>query len=147
MTDPYTHALAQARDGLQEGGIPVGAALARGEAILGAGHNRRVQNGDPTAHAEIDCLRAVGRLPSYRDTTLYTTLTPCHLCTGAILQFGIPHVVIGETGTFDGDGTLALLNEHQVRVEVRDDTIAAGYVREFIDRDPKLWAEDIGRSP
>jgi cytosine/creatinine deaminase len=146
VTDPYNAARAQALAGLREGGIPVGAALAAGQQILGEGHNRRIQQGDPTAHAEIDCLRNAGTLQSYRATTLYTTLTPCHLCSGAILLFGIPHLVIGETKTFDGGGTLALLRENGVTVEVRDDASVAAYMREFIDRDPESWAADSGQS-
>ena len=96
-------ALEQARASLDAGGVPVGAVLAAGGEVLAAGHNERVQHGDPVAHGEIACLRNAGRRPSYADTTLYTTLSPCQMCTGAILLFQIPRVVVGEARTFEGD--------------------------------------------
>src|SRR5512146_725434 len=96
-------ALAQARDSLEGGGVPVGAVLAEGATVLGKGHNERVQQGDPVAHGEISALRDAGRRPDYLSTTLYTTLSPCQMCTGAILLFRIPRVVVGEARTFPGD--------------------------------------------
>src|SRR2546430_7393250 len=104
MTDQELMAVAitQARKSLAEGGIPIGAALARQGELLAAGHNKRVQNNDPVTHAEIDCLRNVGRIGNFRDTVLYSTLMPCYLCSGAVVQFGIPKVIVGESRTFAG---------------------------------------------
>jgi len=98
-------AIAQARKSLSEGGIPIGSALARNGELLAVGHNKRVQNADPVTHAEIDCLRNAGRIGSFRDTVLYSTLMPCYLCSGAVVQFGIPGVIVGERRTFPGAGT------------------------------------------
>jgi len=111
-------AIAQARTGLSEGGVPIGSVLARGREIVGQGRNRRVQNGDPIAHGEMDCLRAAGRQRSYEGMTLYTTLSPCMMCAGTIVQFGIRHVVIGENETFGGNEDF--LREHGVQVDVLD---------------------------
>jgi len=141
----YDVALREAQKSMAEGGIPIGAALVSGTSVLGSGHNLRVQEGDPTAHAEISCLRNAGRTRDYADCTLYTTLTPCHLCTGAILLFGIPRVVIGETTTFDGEGTLELLRSHSVDVQILDDQRARDLMKTFIAEQPHLWAEDIGK--
>src|SRR5450631_1053523 len=107
-------ALGQARASLDAGGVPVGAVLASATGILAAGHNERVQRGDPVAHGEISCLRNAGRRPSYLDTTLYTTLSPCQMCTGAILLFQIPRVVVGEAQTYAGD--LDFLVSHGVEI-------------------------------
>jgi creatinine deaminase len=144
--DIYEAALGEARRGMQEGGIPIGAALARGDQLLASGRNRRIQNGDPTAHAEIDCLRNAGRLRSYADLTLYTTLAPCFLCSGAIILFGIFDVVIGESTTFDGEGSQDLLLEHGVRLQLREDPSARALMQEFIAREPEIWHEDIGEA-
>ena len=95
-------AIAQARKSLSEGGIPIGSALARNGELLALGHNKRVQDADPVTHAEIDCLRNAGRIGSFRDTVLYSTLMPCYLCSGAVVQFGIPKVIVGERRTFPG---------------------------------------------
>ena len=109
--DMMALALGQARASLEVGGVPVGAVFTAGGQLIGAGHNERVQQGDPVAHGEIACLRNAGRRPSYADTTLYTTLSPCQMCTGAILLFQIPRVVVGEAETFEGDlGFLAVLD-------------------------------------
>jgi cytosine deaminase len=135
-------ALAEARNGLAAGGVPVGAALAAGGRLLASGHNERVQSGDPIAHGEIACLRNAGRQASYRDMTLYTTLSPCQMCSGAILLFQIPRVVVGEAVTFAGD--LAFLESHGVEVVLLDDDRCMAVMREFQERYPQVWSEDIG---
>ena len=135
-------ALQQARISLDGGGVPVGAVLAAGSDLIAAGHNERVQRGDPVAHGEISCLRNAGRRPSYLDTTLYTTLSPCQMCTGAILLFQIPRVVVGEASTFAGD--LDFLSRRGVTVVLADDERCAAVLREFQERFPEVWSEDIG---
>jgi len=144
MDDGYRLALEEARAGAAEGGIPIGASLLLGGTLLGRGRNLRVQRGDPTAHAEIACLRDAGRLRSYAGTTLYTTLAPCFLCAGAILLFGIPRVAIGETRTFDGEGSLQLLSAHGVELVELEDEQARSLLESFVSRNPELWSEDIG---
>jgi cytosine deaminase len=135
-------ALEQARAGLAVGGVPVGAVLAAGGDVLGAGHNERVQQGDPVAHGEISALRAAGRRASYADTTLYTTLSPCEMCTGAILLFQIPRVVVGEARTYPGD--LDFLRSRGVEVLLLDDPGCIAAMEEFQLRYPEVWSEDIG---
>jgi cytosine deaminase len=140
-------ALGQARASLEAGGVPVGAVLAAGAAgqgreLIAAGHNERVQQGDPVAHGEIACLRNAGRRPSYTDTTLYTTLSPCQMCSGAILLFQIPRVVVGEAETYAGD--LAFLADRGVEVVLLDDPDCKAAMREFQQRYPQVWSEDIG---
>jgi cytosine/creatinine deaminase len=140
-------ALDQARISLDAGGVPVGAALAAGSAsqgwqLIAAGHNERVQRGDPVAHGEIACLRNAGRRPSYLDTTLYTTLSPCQMCTGAILLFQIPRVVVGEAQTFAGD--LGFLADRGVEIILLDDPGCIAAMQEFQRRYPQIWSEDIG---
>jgi len=135
-------ALRQARISLDAGGVPVGAVLAAGGEVLAAGHNERVQRGDPVAHGEIACLRNAGRRPSYSDTTLYTTLSPCPLCTGAVLLFQIPRVVVGEARTFPGD--LDFLRARGVEIVLIDDPACAAVMEEFQTRYPEVWSEDIG---
>ena len=135
-------ALEQARAGLAAGGVPVGAVLAAGGAVLGAGRNERVQQGDPVAHGEISALRSAGRRASYADTTLYTTLSPCEMCTGAILLFQIPRVVVGEARTFAGD--LGFLRAKGVEVLLLDDPGCIRAMEEFQARYPQVWSEDIG---
>ncbi|MEV7605072.1 nucleoside deaminase [Paenarthrobacter sp. NPDC089322] len=130
-----------AQKGLSEGGIPIGAALARGTEIIASGHNERVQHGDPIAHGEMSALRAAGRQKSYRDTTLYTTLAPCAMCTGTIIQFKIPRVVVGEARTFPGE--FDLLRSRGVEVVVLDDRRCVDMMRTFQEENPELWAEDI----
>jgi cytosine deaminase len=135
-------ALREARDGLEAGGVPVGAVLASGGQVLAAGHNERVQRGDPVAHGEIACLRNAGRRPSYAGMTLYTTLSPCQMCSGAILLFRIPRVVVGEAETFEGD--LDFLATRGVEVVLLDDGDCKAAMREFQQRYPEVWSEDIG---
>jgi len=137
-------AKAEARAGLAEGGIPIGAALVVDGRVLGAGHNRRVQRGSPTLHGETDALEAAGRQPAavYRRATMVTTLSPCDMCTGAILLYGIPRVVIGEHRTFVG--AEALLRERGVEVVVLDDPECVEMMERFIAERPDLWNEDIG---
>ena len=135
-------ALQQARVSLDAGGVPVGAVLAAGGQVVAAGHNERVQRGDPVAHGEISCLRNAGRRPSYRDTTLYTTLSPCQMCTGAILLFQIPRVVVGEAQTFVGD--LDFLVSKGVEIVLLEDPACVAAMAEFQQRYPQVWSEDIG---
>lgn len=137
-------ALAEARLGLEEGGIPIGSALLLDDEVLGRGHNRRIQKGSAILHGEMDALENAGRLSAsvYRRTSIYTTLSPCSMCTGAILLYGIPRVVIGENETFLGGEDL--LRERGVRVEVVDDERCIELMRSFIAQSPELWNEDIG---
>ncbi len=135
-------ALHQARISLDAGGVPVGAVLAGAGEVIAAGHNERVQRGDPVAHGEISCLRNAGRRPSYLDTTLYTTLSPCQLCTGAILLFQIPRVVVGEAQSFPGD--LDFLVSHGVDIVLLEDPACVAVMTEFQQRYPEIWSEDIG---
>lgn len=137
----YKAALDAARTGAAEGGVPIGSSLTDARGVIAAGHNRRVQQVDPTAHAEIDALRAAGRRADYRDTTLYTTLAPCALCSGAIVQFKIPRVVIGEAENFPGE--LDWLRQRGIQVLVLDDPEATGLMERFIREQPALWNEDI----
>jgi creatinine deaminase len=134
----------QAREGLAEGGIPIGAALVVDGKVLGAGHNRRVQLGSPIRHGETDALEAAGRLPAsvYRRATMVTTLSPCDMCTGAILLYEIPRVVIGENRTFLGGEEL--LRSRGVEVVVLDDAECVAMMESFIAERPELWNEDIG---
>ena len=138
-------ALAEARRGLDEGGIPIGAVLVHEGVIIGRGHNRRVQAGSVVLHGEMDALEQAGRRPAvvYRVSTLYTTLSPCAMCSGAILLYGIPHVVVGENRTFRGEEDL--LRSRGVRVDVVDDAACERLLAEFIQAHPTLWSEDIGR--
>jgi cytosine/creatinine deaminase len=135
-------ALGQARASLEAGGVPVGAVLAAGDEVIAAGHNERVQRGDPVAHGEIACLRNAGRRPGYAGTTLYTTLSPCQMCSGAILLFQIPRVVVGEAETYAGD--LGFLSGRGVEVVLLDDADCKAAMREFQRRCPQIWSEDIG---
>ena len=135
-------ALQQAREGLAQGGVPVGAVLAANGQVLGAGHNQRVQQGDAVAHGEISALRDAGRRPDYAGTTMYTTLSPCQMCTGAILLFQIPRVVVGEARTFAGD--LELLRGQGVEIVLLDDSACIAAMEEFQTRYPHVWSEDIG---
>jgi len=141
--DPFMQAaIDEARSGLREGGIPIGSVLVQNHWIIGRGHNRRVQDNDPVIHAEIDCLRNAGRIGTYRTTTLYSTLMPCYLCAGAIVQFGIPRVVAGESENFTG--AREFLTEHGVEVIDLDSPECKKMMREFITANPRLWNEDIG---
>ena len=135
-------AIAQATKSFDEGGLPIGAVLARGSEMLAAGHNQRVQLGDPIAHGEMDCLRRAGRMRSYRDLTLYTTLTPCMMCSGTIVQFKIPRVIVGENRTFAGNE--AFLRARGVEVIVVDDSRCVSLMERFQAAYPDVWMEDIG---
>ena len=136
-------AIAEARQGLAEGGIPFGAALYDGQGrLLGAGHNRRVQEGDPSVHAETDAFRNAGRQRSYRGTTMVTTLSPCWYCSGLVRQFGISRVVIGEARNFVGGHEW--LAEHGVEVVVLDDRRCVDLLAGYIAEHPEVWNEDIG---
>jgi len=134
----------EARKGLSEGGIPIGSVLVYQGQILGRGHNRRVQKGSPILHAEMDALENAGRQPArvYRDSILYTTLSPCAMCSGAVVLYGIPHVVIGENRTFLGEEEW--LKSRGVAIEVVQDPDCEAMMREFIKSRPELWNEDIG---
>ncbi|MGY4741307.1 deaminase [Streptomyces sp. B21-108] len=136
-------AVEEARAGLAEGGIPIGAALYGPDGVLlGRGHNRRVQDGDPSMHAETAAFRAAGRQRTYRGTTMVTTLSPCWYCSGLVRQFGISRVVIGEAVTFHGGHDW--LAEHGVEIVLLDDPGCVTMMRDFIETNPALWNEDIG---
>jgi len=132
----------QAKASFDAGGVPVGSVLVRGCSILGRGHNQRVQKGDPTAHGEMDCIRNAGRQQSYRDTVLYTTLSPCMMCSGTIVQFRIPRVVIGENLTFGGNEDF--LRSRGIAIDVLNDLNCRALMDEFIRLYPRIWNEDIG---
>jgi cytosine/creatinine deaminase len=136
-------ALLQAKASFDAGGIPIGAVLARRGEIIGRGHNQRVQEGDPIAHGEMDCLRKAGRQGTYKDTTLYTTLSPCKMCSGTIVQFGISKVVIGENRSFGGNEEF--LRQHGVEIIVADDKDCRALMERFKAEQPTLWREDIGQ--
>ena len=146
MTDEemLAHAVAEARQGLSEGGIPIGAVLVHDGKVLGGGHNRRVQQGSAIRHGETDCLENIGRLPAsvYARATMVTTLSPCDMCTGAILLYGIPRVVVGENRNFVGGEEL--LASRGVEVVVLDDAECVDLMATFIAENPALWNEDIG---
>jgi creatinine deaminase len=133
----YEEALA----GYHEGGCPIGAALAERQRLVAQGRNQRIQGGDPIAHGEMDCLRKAGRQQSYRRMTLYTSLSPCMMCTGTIIQFGIPRVVVGENVNFGGNEEF--LRGRGVEVIVVNDADCITLMKRFIEERPKLWAEDI----
>lgn len=130
-----------ARQSLMSGGLPIGSVLARGDMFVAAGHNQRVQQGDPIAHGEMDCLRNAGRQATYRDTTLYTSLSPCMMCSGTIVQFKIPRVVINDTVNFGGNE--AFLRGHGVEVIDAAHEASIAQMRAFIAANPGLWNEDI----
>ena len=138
----FETALAEAQQGFNETGIPIGSILVEDSRIVGRGHNRRVQEGDAIAHGEMDCLRQAGRRRSYRNTTLFTTLSPCMMCSGTIVQFKIPRVVIGENQTFGGNEDF--LRSHGVEVVVLNDLRCVSLMKRFQDEYPDVWAEDIG---
>jgi len=137
-------AIDEARQGLAEGGIPIGSVLVHNGKIIGRGHNRRVQKGSAILHGEMDALENAGRLPAsvYKESVLYTTLSPCPMCTGAILLYGIPRVVVGENQTFMGEEDL--LRTRGVSVAVVQDPSCIALMQGFIATKPKLWNEDIG---
>jgi len=143
--DPFlTAAIEEAARGLEEGGIPIGSVLVHRGRIIGRGHNRRVQQGSAVLHGEMDALERAGRQPAaiYRECVIYTTLSPCAMCTGAILLYGIPRVVVGENQTFMGEEDL--LRSRGVAVEVVQDERCTAMMKAFIAAHPELWNEDIG---
>lgn len=143
MNDDFMEeAIAEAKQGLREGGIPIGSVLVRDGKIIAKGHNKRVQNSDPMTHAEIDCLRNAGRIGTYKGTTLYSTLMPCYLCAGAVVQFGIKKVVAGESKTFSG--AKEFMESHGVDVVDLDLENCKQLMQDFIQQKPELWNEDIG---
>jgi cytosine/creatinine deaminase len=143
--DPFmAAAIAEAEQSLREGGIPIGSVIVSQGEIIGRGHNRRVQKGSPVLHGEMDALENAGRQPAsvYRQATLYTTLSPCPMCSGAILLYGIRRVIVGENRTFVGEE--ALLASRGVSVDVRQDPTCIRLMTEFVRAHPELWSEDIG---
>jgi cytosine deaminase len=143
MDEFMNAAILEAQQGRQEGGIPIGSVLVKDGKIVGRGHNKRVQDGDPVTHAEIDCLRNAGRIGNYRGTILYSTLMPCYLCAGAVVQFGIKKVIAGESKTFPG--AREFMVSHGVEVIDLNLDECEQMMREFITTNPELWLEDIGR--
>ena len=131
----------EAKAGFDEGGCPIGSVLARDGKLVSQGRNQRVQKGDPIAHGEMDALRKAGRQKTYRDTTLYTSLSPCMMCSGTIIQFGIPRIVIGEAVNFGGNEEL--LRSRGVEVIIANDQDCIDFMDKFIEEKPELWAEDI----
>lgn len=131
----------EAKKSYDEGGLPIGSALARGDALIASGHNQRVQMGDPIAHGEMDCLRKAGRQRTYRDTTLYTSLSPCMMCSGTIVQFKIPRVVVNDIENFGGNEDFLRANGVEVIEAVHDPSMAL--MAKFIAEKPTLWNEDI----
>ncbi|MGA7952771.1 MAG: nucleoside deaminase [Gloeobacterales cyanobacterium] len=136
-------AIEEAIKGLNSGGIPIGSILVKENKIIGRGHNQRVQKKDPILHAEIDCLRNAGRIGTYRGTILYSTLCPCYLCAGAVVQFGIKKVMVGESETFPG--ATEFMESHGVEVINFDLDECKNLMKEFIQKNPALWNEDIGQ--
>ncbi|MBF2005386.1 MAG: nucleoside deaminase [Chlorogloeopsis fritschii C42_A2020_084] len=136
-------AIDEAKQGRQEGGIPIGSVLVKDGKIIGRGHNKRVQDADPVTHAEIDCLRNAGRIGCYRGTTLYSTLMPCYLCAGAVVQFGIKKVIAGESKTFSG--AKEFMESHGVEVIDLNSDECKQMMTKFIKENPELWNEDIGK--
>ena len=143
--DALLLAIEEAERGLAEGGIPIGAVLVHRGAVIGRGHNRRVQQGSAVLHGEMDALERAGRQPAsvYRESVMYTTLSPCAMCSGAIVLYGIPHVVVGEHRTFKGEEEW--LRARGVRVDVVQDERCIRMMADFIAAHPELWNEDIGR--
>jgi cytosine deaminase len=144
MDEFFLEAVKEAEQGLAEGGIPIGSVIVHNGKIIGRGHNRRVQNGSVILHGEMDALENAGRQKAsvYQESVLYTTLSPCSMCSGTILLYGIPKVFIGENETFLGDE--ALLKERGVEVVVLNDNKCKALMKTFIESKPKLWNEDIG---
>ncbi|HWE02541.1 MAG TPA: nucleoside deaminase [Tepidisphaeraceae bacterium] len=141
--EPFLRAaIEEARKGLSEGGLPIGSVLVRGDTIVGAGHNRRVQSGNPMAHAEIDALTNAGRQKTYRDTVLYSTLMPCYLCSGAAVQFRVPKIVVGESVNFPG--AAHFMRTRGIEVLDMHNAECIGMMADFIRDHPELWHEDIG---
>ncbi len=135
-------AIDEAKTGLSEGGIPIGSVLVKNGKIVGRGHNKRVQEDNPILHGEMDCLNNAGRIGSYRDTVIYSTLMPCYMCAGTIVQFNIPKVVVGESVTFSG--AREFMEAHGVEVVDLNLPACIRMMEDFIRQHPKLWNEDIG---
>jgi cytosine deaminase len=131
----------EAKAGYDEGGLPIGAVMVEKGEVIARGHNRRIQEGDPIAHGEMDCLRRAGRRPHYRTVTLYTSLSPCMMCSGTIVQFGIPRVIIGEDRNFKGN--MGFLSERGVEVALLQDPDCIELMGRFIREKPEIWNEDI----
>jgi creatinine deaminase len=143
-SDPFMQAaIDAARKSRDEGGIPIGSAIVRAGKLIAVGHNKRVQDNDQVTHAEIDCLRNAGRLGNFRDTVLYSTLMPCYLCAGAVVQFGIKKVIVGESRNFPGASEF--LRQHGIEVIDLDLPECIEMMKQFIAANPKLWNEDIGK--
>jgi cytosine deaminase len=145
MADIFMEAaIEEARKGMEEGGIPIGSVIVHNGKIIGRGHNRRVQNGSPILHGEMDAFENAGRQPTkvYRESLLYTTLSPCSMCSGAILLYNIPKVIIGENKTFLGEEEL--LKSRGVKLEVLQNSDCISLMDKFIKKSPQLWNEDIG---
>ena len=142
MDSYFQAAIEQARKGLAEGGIPIGSVLVKDDIIVGRGHNKRVQEKNPVLHGEMDCLFNAGRIGSYRDTVIYSTLMPCYMCAGTIVQFKIPKVVVGESVTFKG--AREFMEAHGVEVIDLNDQTCIAMMKQFISQHPELWHEDIG---
>ena len=135
-------AIDEARQGAAEGGVPIGSVLVKDGVIVGRGRNKRVQDGDPITHAEIDCLRNAGRIGSFANTVIYSTLMPCYLCSGAVVQFRIPKVIVGESETFAGGREF--MESHGAEVIDLDLDECKQLMADFIQRHPEIWNEDIG---
>jgi cytosine deaminase len=142
MDEFMQEAIRQARKSLAEGGIPIGSALVKAGQLVAAGHNKRVQEDNPILHGEMDCLNNAGRVGSFRDTVIYSTLMPCYMCAGTIVQFKIPKVVVGESRTFAG--ARAFMEQHGVQVVDLDLPECVAMMNDFIARKPEVWNEDIG---
>lgn len=142
MDNFLLEAINEAKKGLSEGGIPIGSVLVKDGKIIGRGHNKRVQELNPILHAEIDCLQNAGRIGSYKDTILYSTLMPCYLCSGAIVQFGIKKVFAGESETFPGGKKF--MESHGIEVTDLNNEECKLLMKNFIEKNPVLWNEDIG---
>jgi creatinine deaminase len=148
MSDDVTFmalALREAELGYAEGGVPIGAVMVEDGAVIGRGHNRRVQEDNPVSHGETDCMKNAGRRPNYIGVTMYTTLSPCMMCTGTIIQFGIGRLVVGEARNFSGN--IELLRSRGVEVTVLDDRDCVALMSRFIAEKPELWFEDIAQAP
>lgn len=135
-------AIDEAKSGLREGGIPIGSVLVKDGKVIGRGHNKRVQDNNPIMHAEINCLHNAGRIGRYRETTLYSTLMPCYLCAGAVVQFGIQKVIVGESETFSG--AKEFMESHGVKIVDLNLDECKQLMKNFILQNPELWDEDIG---
>jgi cytosine/creatinine deaminase len=143
MDEFINAAIAEARKGLSEGGIPIGSVLVKDGKIIGRGHNQRVQKDDPMTHAETDCLRNAGRIGNYMDCILYSTLMPCYMCAGTVVQFNIKKVVVGENKTFAG--AEEFMKRHGVEVINLNNAECIEMMKKFIREKPELWNEDIGK--